>query len=358
MTTVPAVSRFEANLITLARFCVGAIPADAARKALADGLNPPSCLSAACVKLVQDTLAKGVPLALVRSGGWRREPFLRREEPTTGRVWERSPLADRKLNFGPRVLSFLMWLTAERASEPKRAWEPPGEESSPADDLFFLLAADAIRAEPALFAAIKRFAFARNPYCRLARPGDYPDAPVPSFTALMTGERSVILECLQPVLARGWIKNERLKGNQTDWAAMRANGTAEHAILSAFLTVADNAGRRDLARFLVRAVGVLFSGADVSATNWLGSLSPATGPTRLAERIEVQRSGLMLPRLVSEVLSGWERSARTVGYFDDGYAAAQLFLQEWEQAGGSSLVTTANRVLEVLDPLRVQTTTG
>src|SRR5438128_1344938 len=80
------------------------------RRALADGFTRPACLSAACVRLVEDTLAKGLTLYLVRDGGWRRDEFLSRDTPRMGRAWERHPVGERVLRFGPAALSFLVWL--------------------------------------------------------------------------------------------------------------------------------------------------------------------------------------------------------------------------------------------------------
>jgi FtsH ternary system domain X6 len=355
--TPPAVSRFEANLITLARFVVGAVPAEQARRPLADGFAPPPCLSAACVRLVQDTLAKGLTLTLVRAGGWRTDEFLTPAGPTAGRVWERHPVTSRRLSFGPAVLSFLMWLTAEKGGEPKHGWEPPADDPTAADELFFARAADALRGETAGFSAVKsRSAFARNPLARLFRPADYPGVPPPDFAPTVRGDRAVLLECLQPALADRWTRAERQKVLTTDWSALRDQGAAEYATLTAFLAAADAAGRRDLARFAVVATGRTLAAPDRTPAHWLGGLAGG-GPPRLADRLDVQRTALSLHR-AADVLADWDRRARTVGYFDDDYPAAQMWNREWEANRGADAARTARRLLDALDPLRVQTTTG
>ena len=83
------VSRFEANLLRLLRFFLKQMPAEQAGRFLNDRLDPPHCLSAACVELVRDYLSKGCVLYLVRAGGWQRDRFLRSGEPRFGRLWER-----------------------------------------------------------------------------------------------------------------------------------------------------------------------------------------------------------------------------------------------------------------------------
>ena len=54
-----------------------------------------------------------------------------------------------------------------------------------------------------------------------------------------------------------------------------------------------------------------------------------------------------------ERLRGWARRARGTGYFDEGYAAAQLWLADWEAHGGDDLCARAQGILQALDPLRM-----
>src|SRR5688500_5233010 len=94
----PAVSKFEYNLLRILRFLLGHTPAEqAAPLVYAKFSPPPPCLSRTCVRLVQDMLSKGLVIHLVRAGGWRRERFLKENQPVEGRVWERVPLDVRRL---------------------------------------------------------------------------------------------------------------------------------------------------------------------------------------------------------------------------------------------------------------------
>lgn len=351
----PAVSRFEYNLLRLLRFVLGAMPAEQARSLITtEFAAAPPCLTRTCVRLAQDTLAKGAVLHLVRAGGWRRDRYLRNGTPAEGRVWDRQPIAARELAFGPHPIGFLMWLTAEKPASTKRNWDAPAAELTPADELYFALALDALRGMDEAGAGLaKKAVFAGNPLCWLQAPGDFADADdprPPDFAACFTGVRAVILECLQPRLAQRWTRSERGKGQVGDWRTMRGLGRAEHATLSAYLAAAEAAGRTDLARFVLRtAEAVLGTPGDLTPAYWTGGLQ-GTGPQRLVERLETQRLALALPRQM-ETLRRWDRQARSVGYFDDGYAASQLWKADWDRAGGDALAARASGLLAQLDPL-------
>lgn len=355
-----SVSRFEYNLITLLRFLLGHAPLDQARKPLTEKHAAPACLSSNAVHLVKDSLAKGVVLYLVRAGGWRRDRYLRNGQPVTGRVWERIPLDERTLRFSRHVLSFLVWLTAEKVTETKEKWDAPPSELTPADELFFMLVLDAFRPEPGFVDAMRgKEAFARNPLCWLGHPADFTgenEPRPPAFAPLFRGIRAVILECLQPVLAQKWVRTERAKGQLGDWRRMRAEGAAEQATLSEFLAAAEAANRTDLARFVLKTLATVFAAPDLGPSYWIGGLH-GSGPPRLADRLETHRAGLAVPRQ-AETLARWDRKARSVGYFDEDYAASQLWKEDWETAQGAEVAARARRVLDQLEPLRVQTTDG
>lgn len=349
----PAVSRFEYNLLRILRFLVGQMPADQAMSLVYAKLPAPPCLSKVCVRIARDTLAKAGVLHLAKSGGWRRERFLVEHRPTEGRVWERLPLEERALVFGPSPLAFLLWLTAEKPTDTADRWDAHGG-LSPADELFFLMAYDQLKSEPevALILSEKR-CFRDNPLVRLAYAGDFA-APgsiaVPDFTGCFTGTRVAILECLQPVLAQRWIRSERAKGQIGDWKRMRLQGQAEFDTMRAYLKAANEARRPDLARFVMAANSILLAPPELGLGFWTGGLQ-GQGPARLTDRIETQRAALAFPRQL-ETLQGWERQARNVGYYEEGYAASQLWKADWEQAGGDGLAAKARGLVERLDPLR------
>jgi hypothetical protein len=103
---------------------------------------------------------------------------------------------------------------------------------------------------------------------------------------------------------------------------------------------------------------------------WTGALQ--LGGQRLADRAATYQAATAMLRHM-ERLAGWTRWARSCGYFDDGYEAAQLWLNDWEQqnmteaAGearrpieddearqsfGDTLVGRAQTIIRNLDPMR------
>lgn len=350
----PAVPRFEYNLLRLLRFLLGHMPAEQAAVLVSARLPAPPCLSRTCVRLAQDTLAKGLVLHLVQSGGWRDDRHLRGGRPVGGRVWERLSLDVRRLDFSEHPLRFLIWLAAERVVDTKEPWDAPLNELTPGDELFFATAFDALGQIPEAAPVVAaKTAFRRNPLCWLYAPSAFAgDEPVPpDFTPSMSGTRAAILECLQHALVRRWLHSERTKGQIGDWKTMRQQGRAEFSALSAFLSAAHAAGRPDLARFVLRAASaLLLAPGELTPAFWTGGLQ-GHGPQRLADRLDTQRAALALPRLF-DVLQGWDRKARVVGYFDEGYAASQLWKADWEAVRGDDAAVRARQVLDRLEPLR------
>jgi len=351
MTPTREVSRFEFNLLNILRFFLGHHPSDRGLRDLRIQVSRPPCLSRTAIELVQDSLAKGCVLHLVRSGGWRNDRFLRDGQPNRGRAWERSPLDERSLRFSGHIVEFLMWAASERVHETNVAWD--AADLSPADELFFWLAFDQCRTDPDVADALRvKSAFRDNPLCWIAFPGEMPaGTEPPSFEPCFTGIRAAILECLQPDLTRRWLRSERSKGHIGDWGAMRNQGRAEYAALSGFLEAARRANRLDLARFVLAVNATLFRG-ELQPIFWTGGLQ-GSGPSRLADRLDTQRAALAVPRQM-DALAAWEEAARGIGYFDDGYAASQMYKQEWEDAEGDRIAARARTAVAAIEPLRAE----
>jgi hypothetical protein len=349
------VSKFEFALLRVLRFLVGHFPADQGLQLVRQAATRPECLSAGAVDLVKDTLAKASVLFLAKAGGWRNDKYLRANMPAPGRVWDRVSLDERALEFSRPVLDFLLWLTAEKVQETKLAWDAAPKALTPADELFFALAFDQTRADPDVTAVLRRKdAFARNPLCWLLAPGDLvdPDATkvtVPNFEPLCTGQRAVLLECLQTFLTNRWLRSERAKGQIGDWKKMRQLGNAEFAALQGFLKACEAARRTDLARFVLRTNASVLQ-SEMTPIFWTGGLQ-GSGPPRLADRLDTQRSALAVPRQM-EILEAWNDRARGVGYFDEDYQSSQLWKLDWEAADGERVSERARAALEMLEPLR------
>ncbi|MBO0699538.1 MAG: hypothetical protein J2P46_14175, partial [Zavarzinella sp.] len=295
-----SVSRFEANLLRILRFFLKQVPAEQALRLVTDRMDRPRCLSATAVRLVEDSLAKGCVLYLVRAGGWKRDRFLRNGEPKFGRLWERSPVERLTLSFSKHALDFLIWITAHRPKDERPVWRANDEELTVADRLLVFLAYEAVRAADAELGTALRTSpvFGENALVWLAHPNDFAGerpGTVPSFDVWLTEPGTYVLEALQPVLEHGWLEIERTKGQVGDWNLLNQQGQVQGRVMDAFTEVVDRAGRRDLVRFLLAVMSRVLATPDMAPTFWTGGLQGA-GPPRLADRLETQRNALALLR--------------------------------------------------------------
>jgi len=152
-------------------------------------------------------------------------------------------------------------------------------------------------------------------------------------------------------LADRWLEMVRGKEEVARFARMRALGRYQELVLERYLDALEAAGRRDLARFLLGvAAGVLPAGA--ASERWVGGLHAPAG-ARLADRAETYRAATAFLRALDR-LGAWTDQARRVGYLDEGYAASQLWLADWERHDGNARLARARQIGRQLDPLRPQ----
>jgi hypothetical protein len=344
-----AVSRFEANLLRILQCFLQRAPLENVLPLLVQRSPRPPCLSRDAIALVQNALANGC-VALLARGGWRRERFLCGQQIAEGRLWERTPPRELGLTFSPLTLDFLVWVTAAQADDAKGSWQPPGNPATVGDLVLFYFAYAALR-ETAVARVLRAQAqFSKHGLCRLAFPEDFADNPgkaEPEWTAWTASPGACVVEALQPALARRWQEVENRKGQIADWRRMLALGRAQELVLDTFLTAVDGAGRRDLARFLLKAAAGLLQ--DNPSARWWTAALDVRG-LRLADRQGTYRAGLVVLRSM-ERLRQWDRQARTVGYLDEDYAAGQLWKADWESLGGTALCDRAQAIIRQVEPL-------
>jgi hypothetical protein len=196
--------------------------------------------------------------------------------------------------------------------------------------------------------------FVQHGLCRLAYPEDFTQAPAgaaPNFEPWTKGVGACMLEAVQAELTARWIQVESSKERLADPQAMRALGQSQERVLTAFLAAVELAGRMDLARFLLRAA-VILVGPHAHPGMWTARLH-MTGQ-RLADRAATYQAAAAFLRVLDR-LQTWERRARGVGYFDEGYVASQLWKADWEQVQGDELVARAQGIIRQLDPMRQAT---
>jgi hypothetical protein len=345
----PALPQFEANLIRILRFFLRRSRASEVLPLIFRRCARPPCLSRACVRIVQDTLARGCIRLLARGDGWRRTRHLRGNQIVDGFLWQRSTPTQLSLSFSRHTLELLLWFTAEDPSDGKsRRRKPPLESLTAGDTLFCYHVYTALRNTPVGGALTNRLGFGTQPLCWLAFPEDFTARPPhekPDFTLWTHGVGACMLEALQSELTERWLQVERGKRQLDDWQSMQALGTSQERVLDAFMGVLETTGRRDLARFLLAALNKLVP-ADVCLAHWFeGMQEPGR---RLADRAATYHKGLVLLRQL-ERFRRWEAQAREVGYFDEDYAAAQLWKAEWERFQGQVLCQRAEVVLRQLE---------
>jgi len=353
------VSRFEANLLHLLYYFLRREPPERALPLVEARCDVPACLSPGSVRLVRDALGKGCTHLLASRGGWRKERFLRGEQGKVGRLWERTPPADLGLTFSPLSLEFLLTITAHRPTDEAWKWHPAEEDLTDGDRVLLFFAHEGLRELPEyLGAAVRRKPpFDRHALCWLAYPEDHgamPEDASPNFAPWTTGTGACVLEALQPDLARRWETVEGHKERITDPRVMRSLGLSQERVLTAFLDAVEAAGRWDLARFLLRALANIL-GPHAHAGMWTGRLH-VTG-LRLADRAAVYQ-GALAPLRQAVRLRDWARRARAVGYFDEGYAAAQMWKADWERFDGDALCERAHTIEQQLDPMRQANASG
>jgi hypothetical protein len=346
------VSRFEANLLRLLYYFLGREPVERAVRLVDERLPRPPCLSRSAVRLVQDALAKGCPERLARRSGWRVERHLRGDRIVQGRLWQRTQPPDLGLKFSRHSLRLLIWLTAWRPGDKEPALGVEEAALTPADLLLFFFAHEGLRGlaeNPGVRELRRRPGFARHGLCRLAYPEDFTEsAGPPDFAPWTTGLGACMLEALQPDLAARWVQVEGDKGKVADPERIVRLGQEQERVLTAFLDAAEQSGRPDLARFLLRAAAELL-GPYANAGMWAGALR--TEGLRLADRAAAYAAALAFLRQLDR-LRAWERRARTVGYFDEGYQASQLWKADWEFYQGDQLHERAQGIIRQLDPMR------
>jgi hypothetical protein len=348
------VSRFEANLLRLLYYFLRREPIDRVNPLIEARSEPPRCLSAGAVRLVQEALAKGCTFLLAQRGGWRDERHIRQLAVIGGRLWNRTPPDQLGLHFSPHSMHFLIWITAARPSDKQPTWHPDHDLLSIGDLLLLFFAHEGLRGTAESVGAPllrKRMPYMTHGLCWLAYPEDYSQAPDdtgPRFAPWIDGVGGCILEALQPDLAARWIHVESSKERIGLPAVMQGLGNAQHRVLNAFLDALEKANRRDLARFLLKAAHHLL-GESAHAGMWTGALQ--MGGQRLADRAATYQAATVLLRHL-ERLAGWARWARGVWRFDEEYALAQLYLADWEQYEGDTLTSRAQAIIRNLDPMR------
>jgi hypothetical protein len=342
------VSRFEANLIVILRFFLRRVPAVQAVPLVTNACAQPRCLSRDAAELVEDTLAKGCVRLLAREGGGRPARHLRGAGPARavgGRLWERTPPGDLGLIFSGETMRFLLWVTTAQLPNKKHGPGLMEERLTAGDRLLLYFAYEALR--PTGVGPMLRALplYQRHGLCRLSCPQDFQSdraLPAPDFTPWTAGVGACLVEALQAELGRRCLEVEATKPQTADHVALRQLGESQERALTAYLDALDQAGRRDLARFLLGVLAALLRGRP-NKGQWIGDKLSLHG-LRLADRVRVYRAALAVLRQADR-LHAWQQAARDVSYLDEDYAASQLWKADWEAFHGDALAAQAREIV-------------
>lgn len=345
---VRSVNRFEANLISILYGMLGERPIGASMLKIVQSCPQPECLSRDTIELIQQALAKGVSLWLTRSGGWRVERYLRDETPAVGRLWQRTSPSALGLEFSAEALNFLVWLTASEPLSSDEEWKTENSSGlTLGDQVLLFRAIDALRHTPVGAKWFGQPQFALNPLVSL----HFPDFLTSesgltqlNFASWMRGTSAAVLECLQTNLATRWVQMERAKSQIHDPSRMIQLGKVQQSVLDSFANAAEASGRRDLCRFLLMALSTLTT-EEADARTWIQNLK--IDRMRFADRTTVYNGASTL-LVFAKRLRRWAHECASIGYFDDGYAAAQLWLGDWERYDGEIVTARAAEMVRRL----------
>ena len=351
------VSTAEHELLTLARAIMGLGQYTPIEDLLRDRHTVPERLSPGAMHVLRDTLSKGAVLALARCGGWRRQRYVDAGQERSGRLWERHPPP--ALHFSPLCFHTLRWLLEQPlVKHGSKSLDAEGT-LTPADELFLYLCCRLVAGTPCAKAVGEQALFRRSALCWLGFPELFGAAP-PKLTAAafapLLADGGWLPEALRADLAHRWRRLEESKRLLHEPEVLLALGTAQEAVLSAYLDAVESAGRRDLAGFLLEAGRPLL---EQPASRWVEGLSLNAS---LGLRASAARAAGGFLRSLSR-LARWDADHRAVRFFDDGYEAAQLLLSEWSPFGEagfrraadlerelSSSLTTASAIPATLPP--------
>lgn len=179
---------------------------------------------------------------------------------------------------------------------------------------------------------------------------DSPD--IWGFSPWIQGQGGCVLETLQMHLAHRWLQMERQKLRIYQPDRMKRFGQLQQTVLAALFDAAESAGRRDLCRFFLVAMNQFLKElATMTSSGQEARLyNLEMSRLRLAERAEVYQSAACCLREMRR-MDQWNLLARATGFFDEGYAASQLWKADWEQLDGDRLCALSQARLNALDPL-------
>jgi hypothetical protein len=348
------VSEFEARLLRILRCLMHRTSVEQSLSLFVQSVPRPRCLSRQCVELVQDGLSKGVTEWLARSG-YLSGHFCDNEAVSSGRLWQRHAPEALRLSFSRNSMELLIWLTSENFTAPTADVAIDAQSATTGDRILALMTFAALRSTLGASVLLKQPLFDGHGFIALLFPDSVAvmaEFSTPDINSWLLKDCSWVLEALQSKLAQQWFRIENFKRTLSNLDDLQKIGQLQSVVLGKLLDASEQAGRKDLCVFLLKAARQLFQ--NVSEDRWYDRLDLRL--LRMAERSELYRTALAFFRCI-ERLHRWNLQAQDVGFYDENYRASQLWKSEWERHGGDQIHQRAQRIIELVDPLRTTSST-
>ncbi|MBX7117067.1 MAG: hypothetical protein K1X64_22300 [Myxococcaceae bacterium] len=332
------VSRAEADALALARAVMGAAPFEAVQRLLLSARKAPWRMGPTAVGLLKDMLGKGAVLTLARGTGYQRD--------MSGRFWERHPPF--RIGFGPSTVQLLQWLLEAPLGESSAQGVVLPEALGLGDELFLFQLLKLTQGSAVWHSVAQLEVARRSSLCALGFAFSLGQVrALDASHAFVWHEHSLLaVEAMQKTLERLWVASENDKKKVAFPSQLKTAGLSQEKALSDFLTAIDQADRRELANFLVRAAPRwLEAPADAAPGSWVVPALSSTAPLR--ERQEARRAAAAPYRALGR-LAAWDTEHRGLRFIDDGYEKAQRLIAAYAAMGERPFARAAE-VLNALD---------
>ncbi len=331
----------ESELLRIARAVVGISSYPEVERLLSFQRPSPTALGPTAMRLLQETLGRGVGLAVLRGGGWRQE--------RNQRLWERIALPP--IDFQAASWGLLQWLLRTPLCEGGLKPLPVAPAQSWADEALLALALMMVTdtecergfaTQPRVRSSALCWVLAPAALARAEALGE----ELPVMDLAPGAPLTFFLEAWQPTFARAWAQMESSKAQVEDPAELSRVGQAQDAVLSALLKAAESAKRRELLGFLVEA-GAQVIDEKKNGDDWVKSLSPTTS---LRDRSDARRQAGALLRVLGQ-LRRWDQEHRVVRFFEEDYEKSQALVKAWEVLGAPGFLQAGRLLSELENPI-------
>jgi len=295
----------------------------------------------------EELLARGLIRWIVEAT-WRSTSCLCGGEQLHDRFWKRHSLSEIALRFSSHTERLLQWLMIEESDRTRspfgiaRSSEPP----TIADHLVRGMAMDHLRHSPisrALALPQAGFSFPCNFWIV---PEDVAEDAWPAHDELLTllaAEHAWGLEVLAAPFAGAFLRMERSKWSSIDASTIVDQARTQAAAIKSWVEPALQGQRHDLLVPLLRALPSAVAWAE--QRGW-GMASQLKRDPNCDHRL-IFAAWMTTGRLLVRLSDATER-CRAIGYFDEHYAASQLWLLAWETSGGSELLSRFRKLERTL----------